>query len=88
MLEAPAHPWMDALAQLLTGTTSDGYVWPHVSLAYSHGDGDPEAVLDLVRNVDTAAPTLTRPRLTLMELRQEDRSYEWEVIAQQSLTCA
>jgi 2'-5' RNA ligase len=88
MLEAPAHPWLDVLAQLLTGTTSGGHVWPHVSLAYSHADGDPEAVLELVRKVVTAAPTVTRPRLTLMELRREGRSYECEVIAQQSLTCA
>ena len=43
-------------------------------------------VLDLVREIDKV-PTVTRPRLTLMELRREDRWYEWEVIVQQSLTC-
>lgn len=40
MLEAPSHPWLDALAQLLT-VRSDGHVWPHISLAYSHADRDP-----------------------------------------------
>jgi hypothetical protein len=39
-----------------------------------------------VREIDKV-PTVTRPRLTLMELRREDRWYEWEVIVQQSLTC-
>ena len=81
VLEASATPWLDELARLVGGTP-DGPVWPHVSLAYSHGDGDPEAVLALLRTAGTVPPTVARPRLTLAEQRREARAYVWEVIAQ------
>jgi 2'-5' RNA ligase len=87
VLEASATPWLDELARLVGGTP-DRPVWPHVSLAYSHGDGDPEAVLALLRTAETVPPTVTRSRLTLTEQRRETRAYVWEVVAQRLLTSA
>ena len=88
VLEASAHPWLDELARLVAAGTSEGQVWPHVSLAYSHTEGDPSAVLDLLRTAQTSPPTVTRPRLTLMALHRKPRAYVWEVVAQRALTCA
>jgi 2'-5' RNA ligase len=86
VLEPSAAPWLDELARLV-GETPDRPVWPHVSLAYSHANGDPEAVLALLRTAETVPPTVTRPRLTLTEQRRETRAYAWEVVFQRPLTC-
>lgn len=55
---------------------------PHVSIAYNRLSTDAAPVIDLVTGLRSITPvTVEVSRVELVELRREDRSYAWDVLA-------
>lgn len=81
--------WLQELWRHLVGpqaVAERGKLWEHVSLAYAHGPADPHELAQRLEAVDVEPFLLDGFDLTLMEIRQEDRCYRWDVLEQTPLT--
>jgi hypothetical protein len=58
---------------------------PHVSLAYSNGDADMQAILGAVRRNEPPPVTTTIRRADLVAVHRDSRMYEWTSIARAQL---
>lgn len=60
--------------------------WPHVSLAYCSAPTEASAVKDALGAVASGVPEKVEgvPTLTLMQLRRENHTYQWDIIREQA----
>ncbi|MEA4943536.1 MAG: hypothetical protein VB080_03770 [Propionicimonas sp.] len=91
-LTGPAPDWLTALKdeqvqavdELLTPGDWAAF-HPHVSLAYFAGEVDEAALLAGVAEAGLADVVVTRPTLSLLELRREGHLYTWRVLGERIL---
>ena len=55
--------------------------WPHLSLAYSNADADPEPIRAALDRTRAASALLTLRRASLIVLHRDHRMYQWTVAA-------
>ncbi|MFT3875837.1 MAG: hypothetical protein QM708_05365 [Propioniciclava sp.] len=71
-----------AVEDLLGGPRAWHRARPHVTLAYYDGEVDESALLDGVKAAGLDGVVLTRPTLSLLELRRDGHLYRWRTVGE------
>lgn len=93
MLTGRTPDWLAALKreqervveELLGGPREWAPFHPHVSLGYYTGEVDQKALATAAREVGIADVVVTRPTLSLLELRREGQLYTWRTLGERVL---
>ncbi|MFT3889095.1 MAG: hypothetical protein QM713_13155 [Arachnia sp.] len=85
-LTALRHAQESAVEDLLGGPREWRRVPPHVTLAYFDGEIDEVALVWGLNDAGLEDVVITRPTLSLIELRRQGHLYSWRTIAERQLT--
>lgn len=92
MLTGPTPDWLAELKRAqeravddLLGPREWGGFWPHTSLAYFSGEIDEGALVAGLNEAGLADVVVTRPTVSLLELRRESKLYAWNTVSELTL---